>query len=189
MLVLVQLINYFFSPPGAKSKLLCGATLVAPKFAITAAHCFFGGDSGSDGGYLQSHKKEEFFLVAKAYLGPRSKIVKRRIRSIWNPFEGDKWYPKKSPDLVVLKVKTPFPYKKGKIQPVCLPSRPVQVGARCHTSGWGRTCRYCPITKELNAIKVDILECPMEEQAIGIAIPHDMHIKDQYNLIFNQQKR
>ena len=109
---------------------------------------------------------------------------KRSIKRIATPFNGTTWYPKKSPDLIVLEVVTPFPYKKGKIQPACLPSRSLEVGARCHTVGWGRTCKPdkdkpldCLETKELNAIEMDtILECPMIDRDKGIAFTHSIHI-------------
>ena len=169
---------------------MCGATLIAPQFAITAAHCIFGqktyrrnewGGLIPDGGQIQGYKKEDFLLVAEAYIRGYSKH-KRSIKRIYQPFEGKKWYPRYHPDLVVLEVVTPFPYKKRKIQPACLPSGPVKVGARCHTIGWGKTCpeRNCTETKELQYIKKDVLEeCPRYEVEMGIAITHKVYNKYQ----------
>ena len=176
---------------------MCGATLIAPQFAITAAHCFFGTveycrvtkeinwinvtlfEECPDGGRIQGYPKEEFLLVAEAYFKGYSKH-KRSIKRIIKPFEGKKWYPRTDPDFVVLEVVTPFPYKKGKIQPACLPSGPVKVGARCHTIGWGRTCpkRHCNNTKRLNYIKQDVLEeCPLNNRDLGIAITHSIQFR------------
>ena len=148
----------------------CGATLIASQYAITAAHCFFYSHDGS-GGFYQSFYKETFYVIAGAYLKDSIKY-KRNIKRIFTPFEGKKWIPRFHSDLVVLELDEPFPYEQGKIQPACLPSLPVEFGSRCYTSGWGSSCHGCPGTEELNAIKMDILECPRHKITTGIAIAH-----------------
>ena len=153
------------------SGVICGATLIASQYAITAAHCFFE-TNDYNGGYDQSSYKEDYYVVAGAYSKDSIKY-KRNIKRIFTPFEGKKWYPRFHSDLVVLELDEPFPYKQGKIKPACLPTLPVEFGSRCYTSGWGSSsCYRCPGTEELNAIKMDILECPRHNITRGIAIAH-----------------
>ena len=38
-----------------------------------------------------------------------------------------------------MELEKPFVLKRDHIQPACLPTKPVKIGARCFTSGWGKT--------------------------------------------------
>ena len=125
---------------GCLSRFFCGATLISPQYAISAAHCFW-----NDTGPKKNMSAVE--VVAGAYefhdvygRGENSKW-KRKIQRLIKPYEEDIWNATFNvhPDVVILELQKPFDIIEGLIQPACLPSKPVKPGARCFSSGFGNT--------------------------------------------------
>ena len=129
--------------------LLCGATLISSKHAISAAHCFW------DANNRKKHIKR--LLVRSGALYTTGKGYEtRKVRKIIKPFVGYYEYNNghgndKQLDFVILELKSPFTLIEGFVQPACLPSKQLKQGDICFASTC--TAKYTKLNKLKLAIQ------------------------------------
>ncbi|CAK8694670.1 uncharacterized protein LOC143445484 [Clavelina lepadiformis] len=121
---------------------ICGATLIARQWFITAGHCFMAYKSR---GKKLLGEKEEFKSVYSLHLGKYYRDVGQASMRV---FELDSFYPHPdydfktlSNDFAVAKLKEPVARYSNYIQPACLPGKRdfLYTGEACWITGWGDT--------------------------------------------------
>jgi len=106
----------------------CGATLIASKWVVTAAHCIYNREWDA-----KNFKIRVGEFDRKVEEGTEEEYQVERIfrHYKYNPFTTDS-------DIALFKLTTPVKYNKY-VSPVCLPSREPPVGTQCYVTGWGAT--------------------------------------------------
>ncbi|XP_061394950.1 seminase-like [Musca vetustissima] len=120
---------------------VCGGTLIAKRYVVTAAHC------------MDKMKPEEFIVVGGASTvdepGVRRKVVKGFIHPGYRMLNKDR-------DIAVLKLDEEMVGKN--IRPIELCSGALKAGDIIQVSGWGRTQEKGYSSDELRTIFMPILD-------------------------------
>ena len=85
-------------------------------------------------------------------------VQTRRVKKIYGS-TGD-MYTFKLPDIVVLELDEPFVLVPDVIEPACLPTQEIEIGATCFVSGWGslKDIFPWPSSNTLQAVDMKIVD-------------------------------
>ncbi|XP_010895428.2 transmembrane protease serine 13b isoform X1 [Esox lucius] len=129
---------------------ICGGTLVAPDFVVTAAHCF----PSKDSSYLVPSNWRVYVGMVSQINLPSPAMVDKII--VHESYDGNT----KNYDITLLKLTQRVEFSKS-VQPVCLPAydKTFPPGTRCWTSGFGTTKEGAAGgSTSLMAVSVDIID-------------------------------
>ncbi|RUS89206.1 hypothetical protein EGW08_003016, partial [Elysia chlorotica] len=112
---------------------MCGAALVAPQWAISAAHCFTREYNRDYTGYSVRAGRHDLKIADRNEQTVRiAEVISRRDYV-------EQW---SLNDLALIRFKDPL-VLTDYVRPVCLPSAPVTAGSQCYLTGWGETLNSC----------------------------------------------
>ena len=61
------------------------------------------------------------------------------------------------PDMMVLEFDKPFDLVPDVVEPACLPTKKIEIGTQCFTSGWGDTSSWRS-SKQLMAVDINVAD-------------------------------
>jgi len=140
---------------------MCGGTIIAPEWIVTAAHCVYGREwSGQFSVKVGEHDRyvnegsEATYQVQRVYRHQR-----------YNPNRLNN-------DIALLKLNRPIAFGKY-VKPICLPKKNVPVGTTCFITGWGKIRHPGGMTRTLQQAILPVVgntEC-YEKNRHRIPIP------------------
>jgi len=134
---------------GASCSLMCGGSVIAPGWVMTAGHCVYGNDHNPQGFQIKAGVFDE---SKNAESGERMVKIKRMI------LHPDYNHEQTSHDIALLELATPLEYTNH-IQPVCLPNSDsiLKPATMVTVTGWGTTSSGGSISKKLQQVDVPIV--------------------------------
>lgn len=145
---------------------VCGAVLISPDFAVTAAHCF-----PSKSMAAPTQWKVYAGVVSQDNLPQPYLVEKILLNENYNSKTNDQ-------DVALLKFTSPVVFN-DKVQPVCLPTtgQKIPSGQKCWTTGFGTTeAGSGTVSKNLMEVTVDIIDTRVcnSPRVYGSAVTRNM---------------